>query len=83
MTDETRAPVADVVGVISNGDPVFAVFREQDGDLQRQRFVVAQHDDGNRSIVLESVADSASGHRACVDGKTKRRKLGMTGRCGS
>ena len=60
MTDETRAPVADVVGVISNGDPVFAVFRGRDGHVPRQRFVVAAHDDGSRSIVLEGVAGSAS-----------------------
>ncbi len=60
LTDETRAPVADVVGVIYNGDSVFAVFHGQDGHVPRQRFMVAEHDDGNRSIVLEGVAGSAS-----------------------
>ena len=61
MTDETRAPVADVVGVISNGDPVFAVFRGLDDHVPRQRFIVVELDDGNLSIVLEGVAGSAPG----------------------
>ena len=61
LTRETRAPVADVVGVIYNGDLVFAVLLGQDGHMQRQRLVVAEHDDGTRSIVLESVAGSAPG----------------------
>ena len=30
VTDETRAPVADVVGVIFNGDRVLALFRGQE-----------------------------------------------------
>ena len=64
LTHETRAPVADVVGVIYNGDLVFAVFLGQDGHVPRQRFVVAEHDDGNRSIVLEGVVGSALGLEA-------------------
>jgi hypothetical protein len=47
------------VGVISNDDPVFAVFRGQDDHVPRQRFSVAELDDGNLSIVLEGVAGSA------------------------
>jgi hypothetical protein len=35
---------------------VFAVFRGQDGHVPQQRFMVAEHDDGNRSIVLEGTA---------------------------
>jgi hypothetical protein len=59
-TDEVRAPVADVVEAIHNGDPVFALFRGNDGHLPRQRFVVLEHDDGEESIVLEGPAVSGS-----------------------
>jgi len=64
VTDETRAQVADVVGVIYNGDSVFAVFRGQDGHVQQRRFLVAEHADGSRSIVLDGVAGSAPGLEA-------------------
>ncbi len=59
-TDETRAPVADVVGAIYNGDPVFALFRGKDGHAPQQRFFVVEHDDGEASVVLEGAA--GSGH---------------------
>lgn len=59
VTDVRRAPVADVVGVIYNRDPVFAIFRGSEGQGPLRRFVVAEHDDGNRSVVLEVVAGSA------------------------
>ena len=59
VTDETHAPVADVVGVIYNGDAVFAIFRGQDAHVPQRRFIVAEHDDGNWSIVLEGVAGPA------------------------
>ena len=59
VTDETRAPVADVVGVIYNGDPVFALFRGKDGHAPQRRFVVVEHDDGEASVVLEGAAGSS------------------------
>ena len=52
-TDETRAPVADVVDAIHNGDPVFALFRGEDGHAPQRRFVAVEHDDGEESIMLE------------------------------
>jgi len=52
-TDETRAPVADVVDAIHNGDPVFALFRGEDGHAPQRRFVAIEHEDGKESIVLE------------------------------
>ena len=59
VTDETRAPVADVVGVICNGDAVFALFRGQGGQVSQRRFMVMEHNDGEWSVVLEGVAGSA------------------------
>lgn len=58
VTEETHAPVANVVGVIYNGDAVFAVFRGQDAHVLQRRFMVAEHDDGNWSIVLEGAVGS-------------------------
>ena len=57
-TDETRAPVADVVDAIHNGDPVFALFRGEDGHAPQRRFVAIEHDDGEESIALEGAAGS-------------------------
>ena len=57
--DEMRAPVADVVEAIHNGDPVFALFRGPDGHSPQRRFVVVEHDDGEESVVLDDVTDSA------------------------
>lgn len=55
-TDETRAPVADVVDAIHNGDPVFALFRGEDGHAPQRRFVAVEHGDDEESIVLEGAA---------------------------
>ena len=55
-TDETRAPVAEVVDAIHNGDPVFALFLGEDGHTPQRRFVAVEHDDGEESIVLEGAA---------------------------
>jgi len=52
-TDERRAPVADVVDSIHNGDLVFALFRGVDGHAPQRRFAAIEHDDGEESIVLE------------------------------
>ena len=52
-TDETRAPVADVVDAIHNGDPVFALFRGEDGHAPQRRFVAVEHADGEESVMLE------------------------------
>lgn len=57
-TDERRAPVADVVDAIHNGDPVFALFRGEDGHAPQRRFVAVEHEDGQESIVLEGGAGS-------------------------
>ena len=57
-TDESRAPVADVVAAIHNGDPVFALFRSRDGHAPQRRFVAVEHDDGEESIALEGAAGS-------------------------
>ena len=57
-TDESRAPVADVVAAIHNGDPVFALFRRRDGHAPQRRFVAVEHDDGEETIVLEGAPGS-------------------------
>lgn len=53
-TDELRAPVADVVTAIHNGDPVFALFAGTDGHAPQRRFVATEHLDGEESIALEA-----------------------------
>ena len=57
-SDESRAPVADVVAAIHNGDPVFALFRSRDGHAPQRRFVAVEHEDGEESIALEAAAGS-------------------------
>ena len=52
-TDERRAGVADVVDAIHNGDPVFALFRGDDGHAPQGRFIVVEHVDGQESIAFE------------------------------
>jgi hypothetical protein len=52
-TDELRAPVADVVAAIHNGDPVFALFSGAHGHAPQRRFVAVEHDSGEESIALE------------------------------
>lgn len=60
-TDETLAPVSDVVMAIHNGDPVFALFPGVDGHAPQRRFVAVEHDDGEESVVLEGPAGSGPG----------------------
>jgi len=57
-SDESRAPVADVVAAIHNGDPVFALFRSRDGHAPQRRFVAVEHEDGEESIALKAAAGS-------------------------
>jgi len=52
-TDELRAPVADVVAAIHNGDPVFALFSGDQGHAPQRRFIAVEHDSGGESIALE------------------------------
>lgn len=66
-TEEMRAPVADVVEAIHNGDPVFALFRGPDGHGPQRRFVVVEHVDGEESIVLEGGAGSGSHELEAMD----------------
>ncbi|MEP7298319.1 MAG: hypothetical protein ABI702_19215 [Burkholderiales bacterium] len=51
-TDETIAPVADVVAAIHNGDAVFALFPSLHGHLPDRRFVVVDYADGRETIAL-------------------------------
>ena len=52
-TDELRAPVADVVAAIHNGDAVFALFSGKRGHAPQRRFVAVEHAGGEESIALE------------------------------
>ncbi len=63
-TDEMRAPVADVVDAIHNGDPVFALFRGADGHAPQRRFAAVEHDDGEESIALAAAVGSIHGLEA-------------------
>ena len=55
-SDESRAPVADVVAALHNGDAVFALFRSADGHAPQRRFIAVEHDDGEETIVLDGGA---------------------------
>ena len=52
-TDETIAPVADVVEAIHNGDAVFALFPSAHGHQPERRFIAVEHANGWETIVLE------------------------------
>jgi len=69
-SDEMRAPVADVVEALHNGDAVFALFRGADGHLPQRRFIAVEHDDGEETIALDGRAGSGPGLEAMdrIDG---------------
>jgi hypothetical protein len=52
-TAEVFAPVAEAVDALDAGDRVFALFPSIHGHLPDRQFVVADYDDGRKTIVLE------------------------------
>jgi hypothetical protein len=52
-TPEVVAPVAEVVDALRGGDPVFALFPSTHGHLPDRQFVIADYDDGRKTIVLD------------------------------
>ena len=52
-TAEVEAPVAEAVDALEAGDQVFALFPSVHGHLPDRRFVIADYDDGRKTIVLE------------------------------
>lgn len=52
-TPEVVAPVADAVDALRRGDQVFALFPSTHGHLPDRRFVIADYDDGRKTIVLD------------------------------
>ena len=55
-TPEVEAPVAEAVDALDAGDHVFALFPSVHGHMPDRRFVVADYDDGRRTIVLDGAA---------------------------
>lgn len=52
-TPEVKAPVADAVDALEAGDQVFALFPSPHGHMPDRRFVIAEYDDGRKTIVLD------------------------------
>jgi hypothetical protein len=55
-TPEVLAPVAEVVAALQAGDRVFALFPSTNGHLPDRQFVVAEYDNGLRTIVLSGAS---------------------------
>lgn len=55
-TPEVVAPVAAAVDALNAGDHVFALFPSAHGHVPDRRFVVADYDDGRKTIVLDGPA---------------------------
>lgn len=53
---ETEAPCVAAVEALQRGDAVFALFPSTHGHVPDRRFVVADYDDGRRTIVLDGPA---------------------------
>ena len=51
-TPEVEAPVAEAVDALDAGDQVFALFPSAHGHLPDRRFVIADYEDGRKTIVL-------------------------------
>jgi len=50
---EVMAPVSEAVNALDAGDQVFALFPSIHGRLPDRRFIVADHDGGLKTIVLD------------------------------
>ena len=55
-TPEVEAPVAEAVDALDAGDQVFALFPSVHGHLPDRQFVIADYEDGRKTIVLDGPA---------------------------
>ena len=55
-TPEAEAPVAEAVDALDAGDQVFALFPSAHGHLPDRQFVIADYEDGRKTIVLDGPA---------------------------